>query len=186
MKRSSRGHRSRGPRRAGRQRLRRRLSTEARSVRRRLRSAVAPNFAGLVLGRAGIVYELAERAKGTTHGGMGMVAKLVREVGLAQEVDSSLHLLKLHKPYVEPDHVLNIAYNALCGARTLDDIELRRSDQVFLDGIGASSLPDPTTAGDFCRRFDPGSVMELQEAVNRSRLGSGLPGRPPSSPGQRG
>jgi hypothetical protein len=41
---------------------------------------------------------------------------------------------------------------------------------VFLDGIGAQSLPDPTTAGDFCRRFDPEDVMALQEAINRARL----------------
>ena len=66
--------------------------------------------------------------------------------------------------------MLNIAYNALCGGTTLDDIEARRADRVFLDGIGAESLPDPTTAGDFCRRFDPDSVMALQEAVNRARL----------------
>jgi len=170
MKRSSRGHRTGGPVRAGRRRLRRRLSTEARSVRRRLEAAVAPNFSGPVLDRANIAYELAERAKGTSHGGMGLVAKLVKALGLAEEVDSSLHLLALHKPYYESDHVLNVAYNALCGGRTLDDIELRRGDQVFLDGIGASSLPDPTTAGDFCRRFDPASVMDLQEAINRSRL----------------
>lgn len=63
-------------------------------------------------------------------------------------MDASLHLLTQHKPYYESDHVLNVAYNALCGGRTLDDIELRRTDQVFLDGIGARSLPDPTTAGD--------------------------------------
>jgi len=55
-----------------------------------------------------------------------------------------------------------VAYNALCGGRTLDDIEERRTDQVFLDGIGAAALPDPT-AGDFCRRFDALSVMALQD-----------------------
>jgi hypothetical protein len=106
---------------------------------------VAPNFSGPVLGRANIVYEMSERSKAVSHGGMGMVAKLVKKVRLAEEVDSSLDLLALHKPYYESDHVLNIAYNALCGG-------------------------GPTTAGDFCRRFDPASVMALQEAVNRARL----------------
>jgi hypothetical protein len=52
----------------------------------------------------------------------------------------------------------------------LQDIELRRGDAVFLDGLGTKSLPDPTTAGDFCRRFDEGSILALQEAINRSRL----------------
>jgi DDE family transposase len=156
--------------RAARRRLRAKLASEGCSVRRRLAAAVAPNFSGPVLGRANIVYELAERSRGTAHGGMGLVAKLVRALGLAEEVDTSLRLLSQHRPYYESDHVLNIAYNALCGGRTLDDIELRRADQVFLDGIGAPALPDPTTAGDFCRRFDEGSVMALQEAVNRARL----------------
>ena len=53
---------------------------------------------------------------------------------------------------------------------SLDDIEVRRRDAVFLDGLGVASLPDPTTAGDFCRRFDEASVMALQEAFNRARL----------------
>ena len=148
----------------------RRLRAEKAAIERRLHNAVAVNSDGPVLGRANIAYELAERTKGVAHGGMGMIAKLVGAVHLAEEIDSSLHLLKLHKPYHESDHVLNIAYNALCGGRTLDDIELRRGDAVFLDGLGTKSLPDPTTAGDFCRRFDQDSILALQEALNRARL----------------
>ncbi len=128
------------------------------------------NIDGPVIGRANISYELAERTKAVAHGGMGAIVGLVERVGLAGEIDASLELLKIHRPYTESDHVLNIAFNALCGGVTLDDIEARRSDGVFLDGIGASSLPDPTTAGDFCRRFDQAAVMALQEAVNRARL----------------
>ena len=159
-----------GGNRAAKRQLRAKLTAGERSVRRRLKAAVALNFSGPVLGRANVVYELAERTRAVAHGGMGMVAKLVKALGLAGEIDASLDLLALHKPYYESDHVLNVAYNALCGARTLDDIELRRADQVCLDGIGAASLPYPTTAGDFCRRFDEASVMDLQEAVNRARL----------------
>ena len=158
---------------------RRRLAAEARSIERRLADAVGPNFDGPLLGRANISYELAERTKATAHGGMGLVAALVAELGLAEEVDSSLHLLEAHRPYHESDHVLNVAYNALCGGKRLDDIELRRNDRVFLDGLGARSLPDPTTAGDFCRRFSPGSMMALQEALNRARLRAW--GRQPAS-----
>jgi hypothetical protein len=155
---------------ASRRQLRRRLERDRRQIARRLEAAVAPNLAGPLLGRASISYELSERAGAVANGGMGLISRLVDHVGLAREIDSSLHLLKLHKPYYESDHVLNVAYNALCGGRRLDDIEHRRNDAVFLDGIGAKSLPDPTTAGDFCRRFDASSVMALQEAINRSRL----------------
>jgi hypothetical protein len=49
--------------------------------------------------------------------------------------------------------VLSIALSAICGGQTLDDMELLRTDRVLLDALGASSIPDLTTAGDFCRRF---------------------------------
>ena len=147
-----------------------RLRAEATAIQRRLERAVRPNMTGPVLGRANIAYELSARTKATGHGGIGAIAKLIGNVGLASEIDSSLDLLKLHKPYYESDHVLNIAYNALCGGQRLQDIEARRCDRVFLDGLGTESLPDPTTAGDFCRRFDAASIMALQEAVNLARL----------------
>jgi Transposase DDE domain group 1 len=146
------------------------LRAEATGIQRRLERAVVPNMGGPMLGRANIAYELSARTKATGHGGIGLVAKLIAEVGLASEIDASLELLKLHRPYHESDHVLNIAYNALCGGQRLEDIEARRCDRVFLDGLGVESLPDPTTAGDFCRRFDGPSILALQEAFNRSRL----------------
>jgi hypothetical protein len=79
--------------------------------------------------------------------------------------------LKFHKPYCESDHVLNIAYNTLCGAQRLQDLELRRNDRNFLDALGAKSIPDPTTAGDYCRRFTPVSIAALMDAINVVRLG---------------
>jgi hypothetical protein len=147
-----------------------RLRAQAAAIERRLERAVRPNMTGPVLGRARIAYELSGRTRGTAHGGAGLIAKVIDATGLAGEIDASLELLKLHRPYHESDHVLNIAYNALCGGRRLEDIEARRCDAVFLDGLGCESLPDPTTAGDFCRRFDAEAVLALQEAVNRARL----------------
>jgi hypothetical protein len=131
---------------------------------------VTVNTDGPVLGRHGGVYELAERSRAISHGGIGVVAGVVKAVGLAGEIDSSLHLLASHRPYFESDHVLNIVYNALCGGTRLDDIESRRNDAVFLDALGVDSLPDPTTAGDFCRRFDASSGSDLQDAISRARL----------------
>ena len=150
------------------QRRSRRLAGERRRIERRLhRAGNTPNLGGPLLGRANIAYELSERTQGISHGGMGMIAKVVKRTGLAKEIDSALPLLKIHKPYHESDHVLNIAYNSLCGGQRLEDIELRRSDAVFLDALG---VPAPTTAGDFCRRFKESHIMDLQAAINAARL----------------
>jgi hypothetical protein len=95
---------------------------------------------------------------------------LVRKLGLAEAIDDRLHLLKLHLPYHESDHVLNLAYNTLCNGTCLDDIELRRNDVVFLNALGADRIPDPTTAGDFCRRFTAADVEILQDVFDQTRV----------------
>jgi len=94
---------------------------------------------------------------------------MVGRLGLAEEINTSVPLLKTHVPYWESDHVLNIAYNVLLGGVRLEDIELRRNDEVFLNALGAERIPDPTTSGDFTRRFGPADIEELMECFNRSR-----------------
>lgn len=95
---------------------------------------------------------------------------IATRMGLVRALDDHLELLKIHLPYFESDHVLNLAYNVLCGGQCLEDIELRRNDEAFLDALGAVSIPDPTTAGDFCRRFDEPSIHKLMDAINEARL----------------
>jgi hypothetical protein len=94
---------------------------------------------------------------------------MVQRLGLVEDIDSSLHLLKVHLPYHESDHVLNIAYNILAGGVRLEDIEQRRQDESFLNGLDAQRIPDPTTAGDFTRRFSEADIVTLQECFHRSR-----------------
>jgi hypothetical protein len=65
-----------------------------------------------------------------------------QRLGLAADIDRKLHLLKPHLPYHESDHVLNLAYNALLGGVRLEDIDLRRNDEAFLDGLDVQRLPD--------------------------------------------
>jgi hypothetical protein len=116
-----------------------------------------------------IQYELAEKTRGIGVGGIGVVHRLAQEIGLVDAIDRHVHVLKIHLPYHESDHVLNLAYNALCEGIRLEDIELRRNDEVFLDALGTQRIPDPTTAGDFCRRFQEGSVRRLMKAIDEAR-----------------
>ena len=115
-------------------------------------------------------YEAAAKARGIACGGIGAIHLLVRKLGLAEAIDQRLRLLKYHLPYHESDHVLNFAYNALCNGTCLDDIERRRNDVVFLDALGADRIPDPTTAGDFCRRFTTEDVEALQDVFDQTRV----------------
>ena len=121
--------------------------------------------------RAGtIVYEHSERVRGLASGGIGAMHRLAQHVGLVAAIDQHVEVLKVHLPYHESDHVLGIAYNVLCGGTCLQDIELRRQNEVYLDALGAQRIPDPTTAGDFCRRFDEAAVESLQTAINKTRV----------------
>ena len=46
-----------------------------------------------------------------------------------------------------------------------------RNDEVYLDALGVERIPDPTTAGDFCRRFTgEADVLTLMNAINEARL----------------
>jgi hypothetical protein len=138
---------------------------QRRLDRSRHRQASQPQFTDNTLR-----YELSDKAHAISCGGIGLFHTLVQRLGLARTIDERLHLLKIHMPYHESDHVLNIAYNALCDGTCLQDIELRRNDENFLNALGARSIPDPTTAGDFCRRFSRENIETLLDAINETRL----------------
>ena len=124
-----------------------------------------------------IRYEIAARTRGLGYGGIGVMHVLARRIGLIDAIDERLHLLKMHLPFHESDHVLNFAYNALCDGDCLQDMELRRNDEAFLNALGARRSPDPTTAGDFCRRFDRSTIDTLQDIFDdvRVRVWAGQP-----------
>ena len=117
-----------------------------------------------------IQYEHSDRVRGLASGGIGAMHRLAQHTGLVAALDQHVDLLKRHLPYHESDHVLGVAYNILCGGTCLQDIEQRRQDEVYLDALGAQRIPDPTTAGDFCRRFDEADIEALQTAINETRL----------------
>ncbi len=148
----------------------RQLARRKRKIRRRLEHQPGVERPEPMMAAANIRYEIAERVRGIAPGGIGAIHLLARKIGLIWDIDRDLHLLKRHMPYHESDHVLNIAYNLLAGGSRLEHIEVRRNDEVFLDALGAERIPDPTTAGDFCRRFAEGDVQRLMDTFNETRL----------------
>lgn len=150
------------------------VARRLRNSKRRIEARLAPRAwreqARPMLRSGGARYEVSQRSSALSVGGIGVMHDLARRTGLVEAIDDRLHLLKIHLPYHESDHVLNIAYNILCGGECLEDLELLRNDEVYLDAMGAQRIPDPTTAGDFCRRFSEADVDALQEAINQTRL----------------
>ena len=117
-----------------------------------------------------IHYEVSNKVGGTGFGGMAAVHAFVKRIGLDTRINRRLTIFKKRCPYYESDHVLNVAYNAMCGARSLQEIELRRNDEYYLESLGAERIPDPTTTGDFCRRMNSSSIGVLQDAIDEVRL----------------
>lgn len=144
-----------------------------RNRKRRIQRRLAPrHWEGQeqpMMRGSNIHYELSDKTRASSYGGVGAIHLMAQRLGLVDQIDQHLQLLKVHLPYHESDHVLNIAYNVLVGGQRLEDIELRRQDESFLDGLGAQRIPDPTTAGDFTRRFDVEEIGQLQECINRTR-----------------
>lgn len=150
--------------------VRRQLKVRKRRIAWRLERIDRRASARPELAATNIHYEIADRARAITTGGNGAVHLLVKWLGLDRTIDDRLDLLKVHLPYHESDHVLNIAYNLLAGGTRLEHLEHLRNDEGYLDALGARRIPDPTTAGDFCRRFDRERIDALQDVFNETRV----------------
>jgi Transposase DDE domain group 1 len=151
-------------------RIRKQIEQRKRRIARRLDRDDNRGCDRPMMTASNIHYEIADRTRATAHGGIGAIHMLVRKLGLDRAIDTHLGLLKIHLPYHDSDHVLNIAYNLLAGGTCLEHLELLRSDEAYLDALGARRVPDPTTAGDFCRRFDTSDIYRLQQVFNAVRL----------------
>jgi hypothetical protein len=150
--------------------IRRQLAVRKRRIARRIENQPGVEGHQPMMAASNIHYEIADRTRAIAPGGIGAIHLLARKLGLVNDIDRGLHLLKRHLPYHESDHVLNIAYNLLAGGSRIEHLEVRRNDEVYLDALGARRIPDPTTAGDFCRRFTEADVERLMEIFNESRL----------------
>jgi hypothetical protein len=101
----------------------RKLINRKRSIQWRLRDRSSadqprPMFAAGSI-QYDIHYELADRVRGLGPGGIGAMHLLATRTGLVEAIDRRRRLLKVHLPYHESDHVLNIAYNLLSGGTCL-------------------------------------------------------------------
>ncbi len=133
-----------------------------------------------MFGSGGVHYEVSASAEAMNYGGIVAAHRLVTKLGLVKQLDERLKLLKVHLPYHESDHVLNLLYNVMClpapclsrqagGGTCLEDIERLRHDEAYMNALNTEVIPDPTTAGDFMRRFRQADVITLMDCINAVR-----------------
>lgn len=134
-----------------------------------------PRTNGRVMRLRSLHVEVDSRSTVTPFGGLALAVDFVRRFRVAQRIDAHLHLLKLNLPYYESDHVLAQAFSLYVGGTCLEDVAHLQHDEATRRMLGACRLPDPTTAGDFLRRFDDdvplqqlrAAIDEVQDAVWR-------------------
>lgn len=114
--------------------------------------------------------EIEPRSTVTPYGGLDLAAGFLRRFDVARTIDEHVHVLQQHRPYTEADHVLTQALSLYVGGTCIEDQANLQHDEAVLRLLGACRLPDPTTAGDFLRRFDeqdnPGSLAGLRHAID--------------------
>ena len=150
--------------------IKRRLRNCKRRIQRRLRKRKWHDQRRPMFTTPNLHYDLTAKDKGLHAAGLGAIQLLVERLQLARDLNTRLCLLKRHVPYYESDHLLNLAHNLLAGGKTINDLERLRTNETYLDALGAQRSPDPTTAGDFLRRFEADDLDTLMDVINRKRL----------------
>jgi hypothetical protein len=116
-----------------------------------------------------VVLKESKQAPLLSHTGVVIARNLIKRLGIAETIDQNLSLLQRHKPYSESDHVLNMVYNFLTGGEKLLDIERLQEEKSFSKVLGAESIPDPTTAGDFLVRFSDADIDKFQTSLDQAQ-----------------
>ncbi|MDZ4346424.1 MAG: IS1380 family transposase [Candidatus Binatia bacterium] len=140
-----------------------------------------PETEGRVMRHRLLHLESDPRGEMTHYGGLVLAQQFVRRFGVAKRIDEALELFKRHAPYHESDHVLALAYTLYADGTCLEDQAALQGSEAVRRMVGACRIPDPTTAGDFLRRFRTtpnvgqlsGVTDEVQEAV-WSKLAGGV------------
>ncbi len=107
-----------------------------------------------------------ERSEASAYGGLSLAVSLIKKLNVPQRLDEALDLLGARRPYTESDHVLTHVYNLFLGGSCIEDIALLQGSEAARRMIGARAVPDPTTAGDFLRRFKAKDLRKLNRVID--------------------
>jgi hypothetical protein len=110
-----------------------------------------------------------ERGNVTAYGGLSLAHDLAMRLALDKTINDHLYLLKIKLPYFESDHLLTHVYNLFAGGTCIEDIANLQHSEAIRSLLGACRIPDPTTAGDFLRRFSSRHLEDFQNVIDEAR-----------------
>ena len=113
--------------------------------------------------------QVQERGEITPYGGLALAHDLAMRLGLDRDINASMQLLRLYLPYFDSDHLLTHVYNQYVGGTCIEDLAHLQHSDAIKHLTGACRIPDPSTAGDFLRRFDRSNLRAFQQVIDRAR-----------------
>ncbi len=128
-----------------------------------------PDRVGPVFANRQVRVHVQQRGKITPYGGVSLAHDLAMRLELDRDINRSIRLLKINVPYCESDHILTHVYNLYVGGHCIEDIANLQHSDAIKHLLGACRIPDPTTAGDFLRRFDEVHLQNFQAVIDRAR-----------------
>jgi len=113
--------------------------------------------------------EVDHRDNSTPYGGVALAHRLAAQLELDKQINRRVGLLKINRPYFESDHILTHVYNQYVGGQCIEDIANLQHSEAVKSLLGACRIPDPSTAGDFLRRFHESDLCDFQRAIDAAR-----------------
>jgi hypothetical protein len=101
----------------------------------------------------------------TAYGGLGLMHHLLHRTRARAHLEEAVEVLRVHRGYDESDHLLHLTSAIYAGATCIDDLSVFKDDEAYKRLLGVRSVPDPSTMGDFMRRFGRSDMNDYKTAV---------------------
>jgi len=101
----------------------------------------------------------------TAYGGLGLVHQLLHRTDAKSRIEDGVNVLQVQRGYGESDHLFHLVSAIYSGASCIQDLELFQQDEAYKRLLNVDSVTDPSTMGDFMRRFGRADINGYKAAI---------------------
>lgn len=101
----------------------------------------------------------------TAYGGLSLVHQLARKLQFVRHINQCVRVLKIRQGYGESDHLYHLLSALFAGAGCVEDLGQFKDNTAYKKSLEVESVTDPTTMGDFLRRFTRRDINNLKTAM---------------------